>query len=304
MSRPIVFFGNERLATGLTTTAPVLRALIDGGYDIKAIVVAQQTGGKSRRERPLEVAEVAAALKIPLMAPDDLAVAGPELAALGAPLAVLVAYGKIIPQSLLDLFPLGIVNIHPSLLPLHRGSTPLESVILEGATSTGVSLMRLSAKMDAGPVYAQQTVPLNGNESKQILADDLATIGAELLTRHLPEILNGTLASSEQDEAAATYDQPLSKAHAQLDWGKPAMQLEREIRAYAGWPRSSGDIGYTKVIITEAHVVEGAGEPGSMWLQDKQLGICTADGVLVIDKLIPAGKPEMTAQAFLAGYKP
>jgi methionyl-tRNA formyltransferase len=158
MSAKIVFFGNERLATGVTTTAPTLQALIDAGYEVCALVVAQNQSGASRKARKLEVAEIAEQHGIPVLVPAKLDDIAGQLKDYGAEIGILVAFGKIVPQAILDIFPHGIINIHPSLLPKHRGSTPIESAILFGENETGVSLMQLVQKMDAGPVYAQETV--------------------------------------------------------------------------------------------------------------------------------------------------
>lgn len=304
MSKKILFFGNERLATGVTTTAPALRALIGHGYDVAAIVVAQADTGKSRQSRPLEVAAVAKQHNIPLLSPIDLVAARDELAAYGAGAAVLVAYGKIVPPEVLAVFPAGIINIHPSLLPLHRGSTPVESVILGGPRETGVSLMKLSEKTDAGPVYAQETLPLSGKETKQALADKLSAIGTDMLLNNFPAITDGSLEPTLQDETGASLDPHISKADGVIDWSKPASRLEREVRAYAGWPRSRTSLGGTGVIIIAAHASEGSGTPGSLQIDGKQLGIYCEQGMLVITSLIPAGKREMPAEAFLAGYQP
>lgn len=313
MSKKILFFGNERLATGVTTTACTLQDLIAHGYEVAAVVVAQNPIGASRQARQLEVAMVAEEHNIPLIAPDNLKDTATQeaLAAYQAEAGVLVAYGKLVPPEILQLFPSGIINVHPSLLPLHRGSTPIESVILEGAHETGVSLMRLVPKMDAGPLYAQESVPLSGRESKQGLVDQLSSIGLELLLQNLPAILDGMAEATTQDESLATYDPHITKQNGIIDWSKPAIQLEREVRAYAGWPRSRTRIGYTDITITASHILEapdtseGNSEPGSLWLGDpKQLGFHTGGGVLIIDMLVPSGKKEMSAQAFLAGYKP
>jgi methionyl-tRNA formyltransferase len=304
MSKKILFFGNERLATGVSTTTPALQALIGHGYDVAAIVVAQADTGKSRQARPLEVAAVAKQHNIPLLSPVNLVAARDELAAYGADAAVLIAYGKIIPPEVLGIFPAGIINIHPSLLPLHRGSTPLENVILGGAHETGVSLMKLSEKMDTGPIYAQETLPLSGKETKQDLADRLSAIGTDMLLQDFPAILDSSLDPTPQDKTGASLDPHISKADGVIDWSKPASRLEREVRAYAGWPRSRTSLGGTDVIITAAHASEGSGTPGSLQIDGKQLGIYCGQGMLAITSLIPAGKREMPAEAFLAGYKP
>lgn len=297
MSRTIVFFGNERLATGVTTSAPALRGLLEAGYNVAAVVVAQNQPGASRQPRELEVATIAKKHNIAALTSHD------GLASLKADAAVLAAYGKKLPQGTIDLFPRGIINIHPSLLPRYRGSTPIENAILDGAKQTGVSLMQLVAGMDTGPVYAQQPVSLSGQESKQELTDQLDSLGTELLIKNLPAILDGSLQPKPQNETEATYSKQIEKADGELDFAKTAGQLEREVRAYAGWPRSRTKIGNVDVIVTKTHVENGSGTPGKLWQNNQQLGIYTSENILAIDSLIPAGKPEMPAQAFIAGYK-
>ena len=268
MSKTILFFGNEQLATGVQTGRPVLHALKEAGYNV---VEASKNLNKD------------------------------ELAGYGADAGVLIAYGVIIPEEILELFP--IINLHPSLLPQYRGSTPIESAILDDATETGVSLMKLAPEMDAGPVYAQEKIELNGNETKQELADKLSDLGCRMIIDNLPAILNGSLQAKEQDHAAATYTKLINKEDGRLEWSKPAVQLEREVRAYAGWPRSYGKLAGTNIVITKASVRDGTGEPGTIYRDGKQLGIYAADGILMIESLIPAGKKEMSTEAFLAGYK-
>ncbi len=304
MLNKIVFFGNERLGTGLSTDVPVLQSLIAADYQITAVVVAQNVVGKSRNSRTLEIVQVAEAHNIPVISPSKLSEAKDQIADFGAEAAVLVAYGKIVPPSIIGLFPRGIINIHPSLLPKHRGPTPIESVILNDDAKTGVSLMRLSAEMDAGPVYAQQSIKLIGNETKRELADRLIELGRDMLLKNLPAILDGSLEPQPQDEEKRTYDNLIEKEDGTLDFQKTAIQLERAVRAHTGWPRSRANIGLHEVIVTKAHVVDANGVAGTMWLQDKQIGIYASEGVLVIDRLIPSGKKEMDASAFLAGYKP
>jgi methionyl-tRNA formyltransferase len=303
MSKRILFFGNERLATGIGTTAPVFRALIENGYDIAALVVAQKETGPSRKPRPLEIVEIAEAHNIPVLAPAKLSGATGELAACGAEAAVLIAYGKLVPQSVIDLFPAGIINLHPSLLPKHRGSTPIESVILNGETETGISLMQLAVEMDAGPLYAQSHYSVPAGISKAELAQDLLEVGAQAIISLLPGILDGSCLALPQDHNQATIDKQIQKEDGIIDWRKPAVQLEREIRAYAGWPRSRTTLGGVDVIITAAHTGEGSGTPGELYKNSQGLGVYTSKGLLFIDKLTPVGKKEMSAQAFQAGYR-
>jgi len=305
----LVFFGNERIASGLTTDAPVLRALIDAGYEIAA-VVSHYEHSRSRNARQLEIQEVATAHGIPVLLPQKPAEVLEQLKSYGAVAGVLVAYGRIVPQSVIDVFPRGIINIHPSLLPLHRGPVPIESVILNGETETGVSIMALAKAMDAGPVYRQERLALRGDETKQQLAATLLEAGREALLASLPGIIDGTLQPVPQDDQAATYDSLLTTQDGILDFSKPAVRLEREVRAYADWPKSRTTLAGKDVVVTQAHIgteindSETTGEPGAVRVTaDKKIAIETSDGLLVIDRLKPAGKGEMDAAAFLAGNK-
>jgi methionyl-tRNA formyltransferase len=223
-----------------------------------------------------------------------------------AAIGVLAAYGKIVPQSVIDIFPHGIINIHPSDLPRHRGPIPIESVILNGETRTAVSIMRLVKDMDAGPVYGRAEVELVGTESKQELADHLLDIGGAMVVELLPGILDGNLVAVPQDHVQATYDELITKADGELDFSKPAERLEREVRAYLGWPQSRTKLGDKDVIITAAHAVPSTMPEGQGHIEVLREGgvimINTSDGYLCIDRLKPAGKSDMTAKAFLAGY--
>lgn len=295
MSRKIIFFGNERLVSGLDhTETPVLTSLIDAGYDIKA-VVANDAGTKSRKQKVLEVAELAAANNIPVHTPHRPMDIYDELASYGADAGVLVAYGRIVPQKLIDLFPFGIINIHPSLLPKYRGPSPIESAIANGDESTGVSIMALSAKMDAGPVYHQVEYNLPAYEAAPHLSQKLAGLAASELIATLPKIFDGSLTPVAQDESQATYCQLISKDDARL---KPetqtAEQAERLVRAYKAYPRARLNAAGHEVIILEAHTTID---------QVTALDVPFKDGsYLAIDRLIaPSGKT-MDASAFIKGY--
>lgn len=266
----IVFFGNEKLATGISNVEPIVQSsIIKAGFEIEQVV----TG-------PLS-----------------------ELKEHEAEIAVLVAYGHIIPNSILDQFPLGIINIHPSLLPLYRGSTPIEQAILDGAKKTGLSIMRLTSAMDEGPIYKQKTVHLKGNETKDGLTKSLQKLGSEMLIESLPEIINGTLKPRSQPHPdRATYTKKLSKSDGNIDWTRSAETIEREIRAYAGWPRSRINIGEVDCIITEVSVVNQQGPSGKYFVANKELVFNCGDKSISIHRLQPVGKKEMLVEEFLRGY--
>ena len=291
----LVFFGNERLVSGLPhTDAPVLRALIDAGYTIKA-VVSHHTDGKSRNNRDLEVADVAAKHNIPVLLPAKPIDIYDQLVEMKADAAVLVAYGKIIPQKIIDIFPRGIINIHPSLLPKYRGPTPIESAIENGDLETGVSIMQLSAGMDEGPVYAQQKIELGGYETKLDLYKKIADISAQLLIETLPLILDERILPKEQHHEKATYSKLFDKADARLDPATiDAGAAERRVRAHAGFPKTKLTVLGHDIIITKAHVAHEVLTPLDVR--------CHGGAVLSIDELVaPSGKT-MSAQAFLNGY--
>lgn len=266
----VVFFGNEKLATGVSNTRPVIQdAVKKAGFEIEKVV----TG-------PLA-----------------------ELGEHTSQLAVLAAYGKIIPQSVLDQFPLGIINVHPSLLPQYRGPTPIEQAILDGASKTGVSIMKLTASMDEGPIFKQKSIKLNGSESKQELAEQLQLLGAELLVEVLPRIADGTLrARSQPHPQRATYSRKLKKTDGHIDWTKSSEAIEREIRAFLEWPKSYTKLANKIVVITSAKVSTYKGNPGSVVINNKEIHICCDTDSLQILRLKPADKKEMTAEAFLAGH--
>ena len=298
----IIFFGTEEFS------AASLQALIDSGFDIAAVVTKPDSPrGRGHKLVSPTVKVIAEAHAIPVWQPTKLSDITDGIKALQPVAGVLVSFGKIIPQAIIDLFSPGIINVHPSLLPKYRGPSPIESAILHGDSETGVSIMQLSADMDAGPVYSSITHPLTGSETQPELHETLAKAGADELVRVLPHILSGELQPTPQDETAATYCRLLQKSDGTIDWSKPAVQIEREIRAYKGWPGSRTTLGDIDVIITAATALPEATDytVSSMTELVSLLThhIPTSDGVLQIDRVKPVGKKEMPIQAFLAGYK-
>jgi len=294
-SKTIIFFGNERLVSGLDhTDAPILNGLIEHGYTVAA-VVSNHTEATSRKSRPLEVAAVAEAHGIPVLLPKRPMDIYEELKAIGAEAAVLSAYGRIIPQEIIDLFPKGIINIHPSLLPRYRGSTPIESAIMNGDTETGVSIMQLAAAMDAGPVFTQEKIALNGNEDKFDLYRKLSAIGADLLFSVLPSILSGELLPKPQ-AGTPTYCALLKKENGLINpLVLTASEIERKVRAYLNFPKTKLTLLGQLVTITSVHVSNEQTSP---------LDVACKDGrFLVIDELVGPSGRRMSGQAFLNGYR-
>lgn len=301
-SKKVVFFGNERLATGVSARPLTIQALVDNGYDVIRIIAKRENNGKNLNKK-LEVEEIAASHNIPISFDSSLGQASEELRQLKPDIGIVVAYGLIIPEKLIDLFPNGILNIHPSLLPRGRGPAPIEDTILSGVRETGVSIMRLSEEMDKGPVLAQASVSLKGNETKQDLADHLLEKGSQLLINCLDDLFAGQDRSSlPQDESKATYTHKINKSDGIIDWSKPAEVSERQIRAYANWPKSRTVLNGMELIITQAAVVEESGPAGTYKSDQNNLIIFTSDKALSIKRLQPAGKKEMSVDEFIRGY--
>jgi methionyl-tRNA formyltransferase len=293
-SKKLVFFGNERLATGLEhTDTPTLKALINNGYDIAA-VISNYSEGRSRNARKLEIAEVAEAHNILVLLPTHLRDIKDDIKNLNADAGILVAYGKIIPKEIIDIFPYGIINIHPSLLPRYRGPTPVEQAILDGATETGTSIMRLVPEMDAGPVFAQGKINLSGKETKVQLANKLLNLGGELLINNLPSILDGSTMPTSQNESEATYTQLLKKEDGIIDWNKPADVIERQVRAFLGFPKSRAKVLGKDIIVTKSKIVKDN--------HDGELVVECSPGFLEIQELIAPSGRVISGSEFLRGY--
>ena len=287
----IIFFGNEQLAQGIKAQTPIFDALIARHYDICAIVLPA-----ARLRKPFVIAQRAAALQIPI----HYVASAREIPAITrqyqADLGVLAAFGKIIPQDTIDSFPCGIVNVHPSLLPRYRGTTPIETALLNHDTTTGVSIMRLTAQMDAGPILAQKSLPIPADATKQALYESLAQLGAQLLIDVLPGVLAKNAPEKPQDDTEATFTTKLNKDLSELKFAqKAAQRLADEVRAYAGFPKSKTILLGTPCTITAAHAAPVA--------QTELDQLCADQQYLVIDRLLPANSKEMDAKSFLNGFK-
>lgn len=294
----VVFFGNERLVSGLDhSQTPVLKGLIKNGYDVVAIV-AHHTNASSRSSRDLEVAQIASDHNIPLLLPKKPIEIIDQLRELKADCAILAAYGRILPQSIIDVFgPIGVINIHPSLLPRHRGPTPIESTILAGDQTAGVSIMQLASGMDEGSVYGQATLSLTGHETKFELHSSLSKSGAELLFSLLPKILNETLKPKPQSNNGVSYTTLLSKADGNIDpLTDTAEMINRKVRAYLNFPKTRLHYMNKDVIITSAKVVSDS-VPSAFCIA------CAQNSTLLVESVIaPSGKA-MTGEAFLRGLR-
>jgi len=301
MSEPIVFFGSGPVA------AESLRLLYEH-TSIEAVVTKPRA---AHHKGDVPVIALAEKLGLPVLTATDKRSLNELFATQPAKskLAVLIDFGIIISQQVIDYFPLGIINSHFSLLPEWRGADPITFSILSGQQHTGVSLMVLTAGMDEGPLLAQAPYDITPDIDTPHLTSDLIELSDQLLQAILPDYYAGhiqpidQLVGSISETTAPTYSRKLSKSDSQLDWTKPAPVLEREIRAFIEWPKSRTVFGKLEVIITTAEVLDLTGKPGSTAIIHKQPLIYCGEQALLLQRLKPAGKKEMTGEAFLAGYK-
>ncbi len=297
-SETIVFFGSGPVA------AESLR-LLQQNFTVEAVVTKPRP---AHHHGSVPVLELAQTLGLTVKT----AANGAELSALfaGQPfksrLAVLIDFGIIVSQKVIDYFPLGIINSHFSILPEWRGADPITFAVLSGQKVTGVSLMYLVQAMDEGLLLGYGEQPLSKTITTPELTTQLIHLSDALLAQELPRVLAGkSKGGTPQSITGRTvsYSRKLIKQDGVIDWHKPAAVIEREIRAFIGWPASRATFGSLDVIITAASVVEAAGPAGTPLVIDKHLIVPCGENALQIDRIKPAGKKEMTGEAFLAGYK-
>jgi methionyl-tRNA formyltransferase len=221
-------------------------------------------------------------------------------------LIIVIAYGQIIPQSILDIPVYGCINVHASLLPKYRGAACLNAPILNGDSETGVTIMQMEAGLDTGPILRQTKIKLNGQETLKIVHDKLSFLGAEILIPTVLDFITKKIIPQIQDDSQASYIKTLKKEDGKIDWNKSAQEIERMIRAYNPWPGT-----YTlkedkivKITEVENKILETTGHKiGELFLNNGNLAVQCGQDSLVILKLQPAGKKIMTSNDFLRGYK-
>ena len=298
-----LFFGSGAFAV------PILDALIaDPRVELVAIVTApDRAGGRGRTLLPTPVALRARAMWVPLLQPDRVRdpVVLAEIAALRPDLAVLADYGQIVPRELLDLPPHGFLNVHPSLLPRHRGASPIQATIAGGDDRAGVTIMRMDEGLDTGPIVAAAAWPTDGTETAPELEARAAREGAALLTSTLGDWLAGATVPAPQPEASATLTKRLRRADATLDPMRPASALARQVRAQLPWPGSALETTAGRVTVHRASTAgaEAGDEPGTLVGHGDGLALATADGRLVLDEVQLAGRRQLSGGEFLRGQR-
>jgi methionyl-tRNA formyltransferase len=297
----IVFAGTPEFSV------PPLRALLASPHQVVGVYTQpDRPAGRGRKLTPSPVKEEALAATVPVFQPGSLrdADAQRELAALKPDLMVVVAYGLLLPQAVLDIPRLGCVNIHASLLPRWRGAAPIQRALLAGDAETGVGIMRMEAGLDTGPVYLERRIPIEAADTASSLHDKLAKLGAEALTAALPGIADGTLVPVPQDDAQSCYAKKLDKAEAEIDWRRPAAEIARQVRAFNPWPVAQTRFEDAMLRIWNAIPVKGeAGSPGMVMSAGRNgIEVATGDGLLRITRLQMPGKKPVSAADFINAY--
>jgi methionyl-tRNA formyltransferase len=294
----IVFMGTAELAV------PCFEAVAKmPGHEVVAVVTQpDRPKGRDLKPSPPPVKVAAERLGLPIQQPLKIREPGAieALRAKQPDLIIVVAYGQILPKSLLEIPRFGCVNVHASLLPRWRGAAPIQYAILNGDRETGVTTMYVDEHMDTGDIILQRSELIRADDTSATLHDRLARFGAELLVETVAQIAEGKAPRSKQNETSATYAKKIAKEDGRIDWTRSAVEIERQVRAFNPWPSAYTQLGDLLLKIWKAEVVESVtGNPGEV-LPD--FVVVTGHGGLRILELQPANSKRMTVDAFLRGH--
>jgi methionyl-tRNA formyltransferase len=316
-SKPkIIFIGTPEYG------AIVLDKLIKGGYPpILVITASDKPAGRKQIITSPPVKFIAQKYKIPTLQPEKIEKEGArrrregggsgavksEIENLKPDLAIVAAYSQIIPKDILAIPKFGFLNVHPSLLPRWRGPSPIQFTILNGDEKTGVTIIKITEKVDAGPIIAQKEIVLEGKETYIELHNNLGELGGNLLIKTIPKFIRGEIKPESQEEAGANYSKIIKKEDGKIDWNKSAVDIERQIRAFSSWPGTFILWGDKRIKILKARAMERINTvdyPIGKTLVAPQNELCvqTGEGFLIIEKLQMEGKKELNSEEFLRGY--
>ena len=302
MTLRLIFMGTPDFSVN------VLEKLIAQGHDICAVYSQPpRKSGRGMKLRPSPVHACAEKNNIPVFTPTSLKHSDEQqqFADLKADAAVVVAYGLILPQAILDLPKHGCFNVHASLLPRWRGAAPIQRAIMAGDEETGVTIMQMEAGLDTGPMCLKQTIAITDQTTASSLHDDLAMIGADLMARALDELQAGTLHFTPQPEDGVTYASKIDKAESRIQFNQPAKQVLRHIHGLSPFPGSWLNLNIDdqdiRIKILQAKISPATGQAGS--IMDDQFTIACADGAIIPIRLQRQGKGAMDLKTFLRGTK-
>ena len=298
----IIFMGTPEFAV------PVLDALTHTTHKIVGVYTRpDQPAGRGKQLRSSPIKRLAESHALPIFQPPTLR--KPEFVAslreLAPDVIIVAAYGLILPPAVLAIPPRGCVNTHASLLPRHRGAAPIAAAILAGDTETGITLMRMDAGLDSGPILARRALAIADDDTTGTLTPKLADLATALLIETLPRVLAGDLTPQPQDESRATYQKTIRKEEGLIDWTRSAIEIERRVRAFNPWPSA-----YTfwrnsqlKILRAQAAPSAARGEPGRVIKWQDEIAVTTGDGALILHEVQLAGKRAMSAQEFVRGQR-
>ena len=286
---------------------PALRALVSSRHEVVAVYTQPaRPAGRGMQPRPSPIKRAAAELGLSLRTPTTLKVRSEEedLAALDADLAVVAAYGLILPQAILDMPRLGCINLHGSALPRWRGAAPIQRAILAGDRETGVTIIQMEAGLDTGPMLAMERVAITDETTASALHDQLAALAGEMITPMVDRLAEGLVPATPQPEEGATYAKKIEKDEGRIDWQNPATQIDRQLRALNPWPGCYSVLEGGQRLRMLAGEVERDAEAREIagTVLDDRLRVACGEGVLRITKLQKAGGKPMEALDFLRGH--
>jgi len=299
----VVFFGTPQFAV------PSLEQLIQSPHRVVGVIT-QPDRPRGRGQKVTDSPVKATALQhgLPVFQPARLR--DPEvadtLATWGPDLGVVAAYGKIIPESVLNLPPLGMINVHASLLPRYRGAAPVQRAVIDGVPHTGVTIMRMVAALDAGGMFAKVTRPVGPDETSDVVEHDLADLGAALLIEVMEDLAAGRAIEEPQDDSLSTYASKVTKDEGLIDWTLPAAAIHNRVRGLYPWPHAFTYLDGERLILMRTHVAFGPtpAPPGTVIdVGGGLIHVATGDaGRLAIDELQPEGRRAMNTRDYLAGH--
>ena len=286
----IVFAGTPEFA------AEHLKALLGTQHQVIAVYTQpDRPAGRGHKLMPSPVKQLAVEHGIPVYQPATLRApeAQAELAALQPDLMVVVAYGLILPQVVLDTPRLGCINSHASLLPRWRGAAPIQRAVQAGDDESGVTVMQMEAGLDTGPMLLKVSTPIAPSDTGGSLHDRLAALGSQAVIQAVDALAAGTLTGEVQDDSLANYAHKLNKDEARIDWSRPAVELERQVRAFNPWPICHSTLNGEPLKVLAATLGEGSGQPGQILAASKDgLTVACGEGALRLTRLqLPGGKP-------------
>jgi methionyl-tRNA formyltransferase len=299
----LVFCGTPRFAV------PTLEKLVSSGFEVRLVVTQpDKPRGRGLELAPSPVKSRALELGLPLVQPDKIKnneEFRTQLAALEPDAIVVVGYGRIIPQWMIDLPRLGNINLHASLLPKYRGAAPIQWAIAMGETVTGVTTMRIDAGLDTGDILQQREIPITAEDTAETLAPRLAAIGADLMAETLPGLAAGTIQPHTQDHSRATLAPILKREDGLIDFQRPAAEIVNRLRGFQPWPGAFTSFRGKQLHVWAAKPAAASLPPGEIRAEGERLLVgCGENTALELLEVQPEGKKRMAARDFVHGYRP